>query len=338
MSARFPSTAPMSTPAAGSPEATLPTPEMPAPGPVSAAPGAVSAASAVRRRASANLMGMGLMVVSTVAFACMHGSIRLVPGDMHPFEKAFFRNLLGTLYFLPWLVRGGGAPLRTQRFLPHLGRGVLNAVSMLCFFSGVSLVNLATVAAIGFSAPLFAIALAGLWLRERVEARRWAVLVVGLMGMLALVRPDFSGTGRGELLLLSSALLWALALLIIKRLAKTESSLTITIYMVLFMTPVSGVAAAFFWQWPTWPQFAVLAAIAALGNLGQLTLTQALKVADASLVLPLDFLRLIWGTVFGLVAFHEWPDVWTWIGGALIFGSATWLTLRERRQAGGRAA
>jgi drug/metabolite transporter (DMT)-like permease len=273
---------------------------------------------------------MALMIVTTLCMAGMHGTIRLVPGDMHPFEKAFFRNLLGMVYFVPWLIREGGAPLRTARLGPHLGRGVLNAASTLFFFAGLPLVNLATVAAIGFTAPLFAIAFASLWLRERVRARRWLVLLAGFAGMLMLVRPDLSGAGRGELLLLAAALTWAFALLIIKRLSKTESSMTITVYMVLFMTPATGIAAAFFWTWPTWPQLAVLAVIAALGNLGQLTLTQALKVADASLVLPLDFLRLIWGTVFGLAAFGEWPTLGTWVGGALIFGSATWLTLRER--------
>jgi drug/metabolite transporter (DMT)-like permease len=283
-----------------------------------------------RRWLTGNTIGMGLMVLSTLAVAGMHGTIRLVPGDLHPFEKAFFRNFLGMLYFVPWLIRQRGTPLRTRHILPHVGRGLVNAGSMLCFFSGVSLVSLATVAAVGFSAPLFAIAFASLWLKEKVRMRRWIVLLCGFTGMLVLVRPDFGGIGHGQLLLLASALLWSVALLIIKNLAKTESSMTITVFMVLFMTPITGIAAAFVWQWPTWPQLAVLAIIAALGNVGQLTLTQSLKMADSSLVLPLDFLRLIWGSIFGWIAFNEWPDAWTWLGGAMIFASTTWLTLKER--------
>jgi drug/metabolite transporter (DMT)-like permease len=183
---------------------------------------------------------------------------------------------------------------------------------------------------VGFTAPLFAIAMAILWLKEKVRARRWIVLLVGFSGALVLVRPSFGGIGKGELFLLVAAVFWSVALLIIKNLSKTESSMTITVYMVLSMTPLTGIAAAFYWQWPTWQQIAVLGIMAAFGNVGQVTLTQALKIADTSLVLPLDFLRLIWGSVFGLIAFAELPDAWTWIGGAMIFTSTTWLTLRER--------
>jgi drug/metabolite transporter (DMT)-like permease len=283
------------------------------------------------RRAASNLRGLLLMLVSTLAFAGMHGLIRLVPGEMHPFEKAFFRNGLGMVYFLPWLIHEGGASLRTGKLQPHFWRGVLNAGSALTFFMGVPLVHLATIAAVGFSAPLFAIGLASLWLKERVRARRWVALGAGIAGMLVLLRPSVGGVGLGELYLLAAAIQWALALLIIKNLARTETSMTITVYMVLFMTPLTGMAAAFYWTWPTWPQLAVLAVMAALGNLGQLALTQALKLADASLVLPLDFLRLIWGTLMGLALFGEWPDVWTWVGGAMIFASTTWLTLKETR-------
>ncbi|HUJ74544.1 MAG TPA: EamA family transporter, partial [bacterium] len=89
------------------------------------------------------------------------------------------------------------------------------------------------------------------------------------------------------------------------------------------------------WQWPTWPQLGVLAALGALGNLGQVTLSQALKEADASAVLPLDFLRIIWNSLLGYVIFMEVPTVWTWIGGTIIFASTTWLTLRESRPARG---
>ncbi len=286
---------------------------------------------AARPRLSPPVRGILLMVVSTLCFGMMHASIRVMPGTLHGFEKAFFRNLFGVLVLLPWFMRLGMAPLRTQRFRLHAMRGVFNAGSTLLFFAGISLTPLAQVAAIGFTAPLFATILAVFVLKEPSRLRRWIVMACGLAGTLILLRPGFRDLGTGPLLLLGAAVLWAFALVDIRVLSRTDSSITITLYMSVFLTPLTLLASLPVWQWPMGVEWVWLVGIGLLGNLGQIALSQSLKEAEASVVLPFDFLKLIWGTLFGYLAFTEIPDLWTWVGGLAIFASTTYLTVRESR-------
>jgi drug/metabolite transporter (DMT)-like permease len=277
------------------------------------------------------LRGILLMVFSTLCFGTMHASIRVMPGTLHGFEKAFFRNLFGLFVLLPWFMRSGFGPLRTGRLGMHALRGVLNGTSMLMFFVGVTLTPLAEVAAIGFTAPLFATMLTVFVLKEPSHVRRWIVMGCGFAGMLILLRPGMQEIGRGPLLLLGAAVLWSVSLLVIRVLSRTESSITITAHMAIFLTPIAGIAAVPVWQWPHGSEWAWLLGMGLLGNFGQIALGQSLKEAEASVVLPFDFLKLIWGAAFGYLAFTEIPDVWVWVGGFVIFASTTYLTVREAR-------
>lgn len=281
---------------------------------------------------SGNVLGMVLMALSTGCMATMYVAIREVPGGMHPFEIVFFRNLFALGLLVAWQAPGGLAVLRTAHLRLHGLRGALNVVAMLAFFYAVTITPLAEVAALGFTAPLFASVLALLLLRERVHRHRVTVIAFGFVGALVVLRPGVEGVHLGALLLLFSSSMWAMALMVIKVLARTDSSATITLYMVLVMTPLALVPALLVWQWPTLVQLGWFALIALLGTLGQLCLAQSFRVAEVTAVLPLDFLKLVWGSLLGFVLFAEVPDVWTWVGGAMIFGSTTYLALRESRR------
>lgn len=271
------------------------------------------------------------MLLATVAFACMHAAVRHVSADIHPFEVAFFRNLMGFLVIAPLFLRYGFTPLRTGRFGTHVIRALINVVAMLMFFAGLATTPLAQVQALGFTAPLFATLLAIAFLGERVGARRWTALAVGFFGALIILRPGYQSINLGPLLVVGSAAIWAVALIIIKQLSRTDSSVTITAYMTLLMTPLSLVPALWVWQTPDLHQFLWLTVIGVLGTLAQLLMTQSLRLADASVVLPLDFTKLLWGTAIGYLAFNEIPDIWTWVGGAIIFTGVTYITVREGR-------
>ena len=269
------------------------------------------------------------MLGSTVLFSCMHGTIRYVSAELHPFEIAFFRNLFGLFLLAPLLFRYGIAPLRTAKLKCHLLRGLFNISSMMCFFYALSIAPLTDVAAMTFASPIFATALAVFVFGERVGIRRWTAIMIGFSGTLVVLRPGFEGVALGPLLALIASLLWGIALLVIKVLARTESSLTITAYMMILLTPLSLVPAVIFWQWPTGEQYLWLLFTAALGTLGHLFLNQALKVAETNVVMPVDFVRLIWVSIIGFYIFGEVPDLFTWIGGAIIFSSALYIAYRE---------
>lgn len=277
---------------------------------------------------------IGLMVLSTLLFTVMHALVRDITDSIHPFEVAFFRNLFGLLVVVPFVLREGLAVLRTERLPLHGVRAVLNAAGMLLFFFGLSAAPLATVTALSFTAPIFLTVLAMLFLGESVRLRRWSAILLGFAGAVVVLRPTGASVGPGEIATLCSSVVWAGALLVIKILGRTERSVTIITYMSLLMMPITLVAALFHWTWPTAHELAVLVGIGILGSAGQLVMTQALKEAEASVVMPFDFFKLIWAALIGYLLFAEVPDLWTWVGGAMIFGSAVYIARRERRLGG----
>lgn len=280
---------------------------------------------------SAPMLGILFMVASTICFASMHGAVRYLAlrEHLHPFEIAFFRTFFGLLALAPWFIRQGLMPLRTQRFGLHAARALINVVAMLMFFMGLGLTPIAQVQALGFTAPLFASLLAILVLKEKVFLWRWGALIVGFIGALIIIRPGFKSVDLGSLLVLGSAAIWSCAIIIIKTLSRTDSSVTITAYMVLLMSPLSLVPALFFWQWPNGEQLLWLAFVGISGTLAQLVMTQAFHVADTTAVLPLDFMKLVWGAMIGYVVFSEVPDAGVWLGGITVFAAATYIAYRE---------
>jgi drug/metabolite transporter (DMT)-like permease len=282
--------------------------------------------------ASANpaLRGIALMFVSTFFFAAMHGSIRYVSASIHPFEIALFRNVFALVVVLPWFYRYGIAPLRTRRFGLHALRAIFNIMAMLSFFYALSITPLSEVTALGFTAPIFATVLAALVLGEVVRARRWTAIAIGFAGTLIILRPGFETIGLGQLLVLFSSMIWACALLVIKTLGRTDSSATIISYMALLMIPLSLVPALFVWRWPDPLEWGWLIGIGVLGGIGQFCMTEALRQADTAVVMPFDFFKLAWVTLIAWLAFAERLDLYTWIGGAVIFSSTLYIAYRER--------
>ncbi len=277
--------------------------------------------------------GMLLMVVTTICFTAMHTMARMMGEVLPPFEVAFFRNLFGLLALAPVFMRHGAAPLKTEKLRLHALRGAVQAGWMLAFFTGLTMIPLADVTALAFSAPLFGSLLAVILLGEVIRMRRVAALVVGFVGVLVVLRPGFGEVSAGALLIVAASVAWGLTITIIKVLAKTESSVTQTVYMCLFLTPITLVPALFVWEWPEPVHYLWLIAIGIFGTLGHLAFAQAVKLADSTAVLPLDFLRLIWASLIGFFLFAEVPDALSWLGGAVIFASATYIALRESRLA-----
>ena len=276
--------------------------------------------------------GMAWMLLAALASATMNGLIREIATDIHAFEIAFFRNLFGLVALTPLLLRVGTGAFRTRRLPLHALRGVLNAAAMLTFFLGLGMTPLATVAALSFTAPLFATLLAAVGLKERLSWERWLGLAVGFLGALVILRPGLTTVSLGEILIVASSVLWAAALIDIKVLARTESSLTITLYAAILLTPITGIFAFFFWTWPTPLAWALLMAVGACGTVSQLAVAQAFRNADATQVLPGDFTKLLWATLIGYLAFAEVPDMWVLLGAALIFVGIAHVTYAATRR------
>ena len=277
--------------------------------------------------------GIFWMCNSAFASSSMNGMIREASADIHAFETAFFRNFFGFLALVPMLLKDGVArTMRTSHPVLHACRGVLNAAAMLSFFYAVTVTPLSTVAALGFTAPLFAALLAIPFLGERPGWRRWAGLIVGFLGALIIVRPGFDEVTLGTVMVLLSSAAWAGALIIIKLLARTDTSLTITIYAAIYLTPITLAAALFVWTGPSATIWLLLVGIGIFGSLTQWSIAQAFHEADATVVLPFDFTKLLWASLIGYLFFAEIPDPLTILGGSIILGSVTYVAYRERQK------
>ena len=274
-----------------------------------------------------------LMLLATLCFTLMHTVIRYVAteGQMHPFEVAFFRNVFGFLAVLPFALRHRAAAFRTKRLKLHALRGTMQVFAMLMFFYALSVTPLAKISAVSFTAPLFATLGAIIFLGERIRARRIIALILGFTGAMIIIRPGLIELDLGSMLVMTSSSIWACAILIIKSLVRTESSLTITTYQNVFLIPFTLAAALFFWTWPSWQMLGLFALTGMFGSIAHVAMAEALKLAEATAVLPYDFVRLIWASGIGFVIFGEIPEIWTWVGGGIIFASTTYIAFREAR-------
>lgn len=276
--------------------------------------------------------GMVFMLISTFCVVGMNVTVRQIAGQIHVFEIAFFRNLFGVLVFAPLFLKARVNPLRTSRVGLLTLRAALNIVAMFAYFTGLTMIPLAEVTALSFTSPLFATVLAVLILGEVMGVQRWVGLGVGLIGALIILRPGVAEIGLGPMLILSSTAVWAFALICIKVLSRTESSLTIAVYAALMQVPMAFIAALFVWQWPTVEQLMAMALIGAFGATAQYCIAQSFREADATLVLPVDFSKLVWASIAGYLFFGEIPDLWSWTGGFVVFAAVFFMAYRERRK------
>ncbi len=273
--------------------------------------------------------GIALMIVSTVFFSVMHATIRHVSQDLHPFQIAFFRNFFGLIVFLPIIVQRGVGVFHTARLGLHVVRAMLNMLAMFSFFYALSITPIAKVTALSFTSPLFMAVLSVIVLGERMRARRWTATILGFVGTLVILRPGIEAVDFGAMLVLGSASIWAVTMIVIKVLLRTDSSVSVTAYVNLLLSLLSLGPAIYVWQWPDPAAWGWLLFIGVGGTIGQLLLAESLKQAEATAVMPFDFLKLVWTALLGLWLFAEVPTLHTWIGAAIIFSSGFYIAYRE---------
>lgn len=281
---------------------------------------------------SDNIIGMGWMLLAVLMFSGLHVQIRIASEQIDVLEVVFFRNLFGTLVLVPLLFKHGLEPLKTKRPGMLLWRAVLNAGAMSLFFSALAIAPLAEVTALSFLGPIFATMFAVLIFREKVGYHRWFAIALGFIGALIILRPGLVEIDQGSLMVLVASILWAGALIVIKALSKTESSLTITFYMTIMMTPLTLIPAIFVWTWPEGTTWLWLLSIGAIGTIAQYCMTESLRLGETHVVMPMDYTRLVWLAVMGWIWFQEIPDLYTIVGGIVIATSASYIAWRESKK------
>ncbi len=276
-----------------------------------------------------NLQGIGWMVLSGLFFVLVTGAVRHLAGDMNPMQAAFLRYFIGLLLVLPLILRARPVRLAPPRLGYHALRGLLHGIGVLLWFFAMSRIPIAQVTALGFTAPVFATILAALLLGETLRLRRLTAVLVGLAGAIIILRPGVDAIDIGAIAMLGTAPLFAISIIMAKKLTETESNPTIVGYLSVFVTLTLLPPALLVWRTPTLVEIGWLTFTAVAATLGHFAMTQAFRRTEITVTQPFSFLQLVWATLLGLYVFGEQPDIWTWIGGGVIVASATYIAHRE---------
>ena len=248
--------------------------------------------------------------------------VRLVSPDVHPFVMVFTRSLFGFLFFLPWLLRHPQMLKSHYRFR-HILRATLKLASLIAFFTAYSLSSLADVTAIAFTTPIFVTIGAWIFLGELPRTLRIIAVICGFTGALIVINPNQQiGAPVGLLLALLGALLTALIQLILKPMSAKDSTETLLAWNLIITVPIAALPAYFFWATPAAWQWGLLILQGLVGLLAMGAVTRAFALAEASLLVPLDFMRLPIVAAFAFVLFNQTVPLTTWLGGALIFAAS----------------
>jgi len=280
---------------------------------------------------SPSVLAVLFMILSGFFATTMHCLIRFATEDHHPFEVAFFRTIFVLIIFLPLVARNGITSLKSNNVKLQTFRAIVGSVAMLCMFYGLSITELAKATALMFTVPIFATILAILFLKEIVGVRRWMAMLVGFSGALIVLRPDIE-LGFGPLLILCASLMWSSSMLMAKTLTKTDTISSITFWQAAGLIPATFILAIQVWEWPSLSQLFMFLMIAIAGTLVHWFLNEALKRAEISALLPLDYLRLIWSVSMGFIFFNELPKAGLWFGAALILGASTYIGIRQTQK------
>ena len=279
---------------------------------------------------SAPLIAINLMIISGLFFVLMHSAVKYLSKEVHIFEIAFFRCALVIFVLAPVIIQQGKTIFKTRQPKMQFLRIITNSVAMLCFFYGISTTPLAQLTTLGFTVPIFATILAVIFMKEKIRLRRTTALIIGFIGTIVVMRPDIS-IELGALLIIFSSFLWSICLIFIKKLTQTDSAVTISLYFGIGMIPATFILAFPVMEAIDMRQFTILVFIAITGTLAQTIMNTALKKGELALLLPFDFLRLIWSVLIGYALFAEEPTFTLWIGGFLIIGSTTYIAWREAK-------
>jgi drug/metabolite transporter (DMT)-like permease len=298
-------------------------------------------ALAIDSTTTSPMLGIALKVVSVVVFVGMQTALKAT-GDAFPAgQLVFFRSffaLVPVIIYLIWLgdLRGS---LHTDDLGGHFLRGVIGVSSMGCGFYALGRLPYPEWIAVSYASPLLTVVAAAVFLRETVRAYRWGAVLIGLMGVVVVVAPNFTlstdsidaSQTAGILASLAGAAIAAVAMIQIRRLVRTEKTATIVIYFSLTSTIISAATLVFGWTWPTWPQAVLLVLAGLCGGVGQLLLTASYRHADTSTIAPFEYTSMILAVAVGYFLFGEEASGTTLLGAGIVIGAGVFIILREHR-------
>ena len=272
-----------------------------------------------------------LLTVSGSFFAVlMESLIRSAQYDSNVYTIGFLRFFFGLILIFPYLIKKKFIPYKTKNFKFYFIRGLFNLPMMILGFGALVYVPFEQFKALHFLSPIIVVLLSFVIFREKVYMYRIMALVIGFIGMLIIVRPGIVDFNIGTIMILISLTFWSLIIIVSKFVSKDDSPITMVTYQYTLMTIFALPLAIYFWQMPSLQSLIFVFIGAISGTILHLSLALSYKYAELSVTQPVWFSGLIFGSAFGFFVFNETPDVWTWIGGIVVFSSVLLITYNER--------
>jgi drug/metabolite transporter (DMT)-like permease len=286
------------------------------------------------------LRGIALKVGSVVAFTVMAALIKAA-GRVPPGEIVFFRSFFAIFPIVAYLLFTGTlrSALKTNDPIGHIWRGFIGVSAMGFGFYAITRLPLPEVTALGFASPLFVVLLSAVFLREKVRAYRWSAVLVGLLGVFIISWPRLtlfqSGLGVeetwGALATIAGAFLAAIAMLIVRRLVRTEETQTIVLYFSISASVIALATIPFGWVALNPLQVITLVTAGMLGGIAQIMLTESYRHAEASVLAPFEYASILLAILIGFFVFAEKPNAYTLAGSGIVVAAGILIILRERQ-------
>lgn len=282
--------------------------------------------------------GIFWMCMATLISSISGGLVRELAGQIPAMELVFFRNLIALAVLIPVVRRQGvGLPDRSQ--IPVYALRVLFAYgAMVMLFYALARMPIADVYALQYMIPLFTILLAVIVLKQPADIHSWGACLVGFAGALIVMRPGIIEVTLASAAALSTAFMHAGSNTTIKILARRDNPEVITLWTNIGMLPLALIPTLFLWVTPTAEQWPLILGIGLISSIGGYCFTRSVSAADARIVQPFQFSRMIFATAIGWIMFSELPDLWTWVGAAVIFAASYYVVYREGKTRRAKAA
>ncbi len=287
-----------------------------------------------RLAARNNIVGALWMCATVLCFIAMAIAGRELSDTMSTAQIMVLRSLVGLLLAAPLAFAAGR--VATRRPLLHLARNGVHFVGQYAWFYGIAALSFVNVSALMATTPVWATLLAIAFLGERAGLRRWAVIALGFAGVLVILRPHALPVGLPSLICLAGAAGYAGANVLSKELMRADTPLQIVFYMMLFQLPIAALANWGGWTPLAWADAGWIAIVGAAGVAAHLTMNQAIRLGDISVVVPVTYIQLPLLAVIGFVFFLEVPEPMVLAGAGLIVAGAWWNIAAENRVARGR--
>jgi len=279
-----------------------------------------------------NLKGIVFLMLASMVFSVMALLIKLLGQHLHITQILLVRQIVMTVMVAPAILRNFPGSLRSERPGLQLIRVFCALVAMLCGFTAVIYLPLADATAIFFAKCFFVTILAVIFLGETVGVYRWSAVLLGFIGVMIMLQPGTENFSVYGLFSLAGAAGAAAVMILLRLLSRSDSTSTILTYGALGVGVVMILPGIYFWQEPTTPEWLLLVAVGVVSYFAQKCNIFAYKHGEASLLASLDYVRLLWATLFGYLIFDQFPDGSIWLGATIVVAAAIFMIYRETQR------